>query len=56
MPYSIQEQDGNFLIVRNADGQVVGKSDARDKAERSIGYRIDAEKKKEQNGGASATR
>lgn len=45
MSYTIREEGGKFLIV-NQEGNVVGKSDARDKAERSIGYREKAEKEK----------
>lgn len=46
MPYTIKEDKGKFHIV-NQEGKVVGTSDARDKAERSIGYREAAEAKKE---------
>ena len=36
-----------FLIVRDEDGVVVGSSEYRAKAERSISYRIDAMKTSE---------
>jgi len=45
MPYHIRKAGSKYLIVRNEDKKVVGRSDSRAKAERSIGYRMDAEAK-----------
>lgn len=53
MPYTIKEQNGKFHII-NAEGKTVGVSDAKDKAERSIGYREEAEKKKADTEGGVA--
>jgi hypothetical protein len=46
MPYHIKvdnRKKKKYLIVRDEDGVVVGSSDSRVKAGRSIGYRMDAE-------------
>ena len=47
MPYHIKidnRKNKKYLIVRDEDGVVVGSSDKRAKAERSIGYRMEAVK------------
>lgn len=47
MPYHIKKQGKKFKIVRDEDGVVVGTSDSKAKALRSIGYREDAIMRKE---------
>ena len=46
MPYETRFRNGRYEIVRKEDGKVVGSSDSKDKAERSIGYRLKGEEKK----------
>lgn len=48
MPYHIEKNGKKFDIVRDEDGIVVGTSDTKAKAQRSIGYRMKAVKVKEQ--------
>lgn len=45
MPYLIKKGKGKkpFLIVNKQTGKVVGHSDSRAKAARSIGYRMEGE-------------
>lgn len=50
MPYSIRPKGDRFEIVRREDGKVVGTSDTQEKAERSIGYRVKAEREKAAKG------
>lgn len=48
MPYEIKEVRGSkkpFKIIAKDTGKVVGESDTREKAERSIGYREAGENK-----------
>lgn len=46
MPYHIKKVGKKFQIIRDADNVVVGTSDRKAKALRSIGYRMEAESKK----------
>ncbi len=55
MPYNIREKGKKFEIVRKEDGKVVGISDTREKAERSIGYRMQGEAKKGRVSGATTS-
>lgn len=50
MPYTIRHNahTEDYEIVRESDGKVVGTSDSHDKAERSIGYRLESEARKAQ--------
>lgn len=52
MPYRIVKRKGSkpYKIINKQTGKIVGSSDARDKAERSIGYREAAEKEKQSRG------
>lgn len=50
MSYHTKKVGKKTAIVRDEDGVVVGKSDTKKKALRSIGYREDALRKKAQNG------
>ena len=45
MPYVVKKKRGPkpFQIINQRTGEVVGTSDSLDKANRSIGYRIEAE-------------
>lgn len=47
MPYHLKKKGKKYLIIRNEDNVVVGKSDSKAKAMRSIGYRMQAVEKKE---------
>lgn len=47
MPYHVKKVGKKFKIIRDEDGVVVGTSDSKAKALRSIGYREDAIRKKE---------
>lgn len=46
MPYKIVKRKGPrpYKIIRKEDGKVVGSSTSKGKAQRSIGYRMEAEK------------
>lgn len=44
IPFKINEKNGRFEIIRTEDGKLVGTSDTREKAERSIKYRIEGGK------------
>lgn len=46
MPYQIKKQGRRWLIVRKADGKVVGRSYSRAKAEASVRARYAGERKK----------
>lgn len=51
MPYHVEEEDGSakpFKIIKTDTGATVGSSDSREKAERSIKYREQAEGEKTQ--------
>ena len=50
MPYQIKKAGKKFKIIRDEDGVVVGTSDSKAKALRSIGYREEAHVKKEGKG------
>lgn len=47
MPYHIKKKGKKYQIVRDEDNVVVGTSDSKAKAQRSIGYRMEAIMKKE---------
>lgn len=47
MPYHIKKKRKKYLIIRDEDNVVVGKSDSKAKAKRSIGYRMETVAKKE---------
>lgn len=47
MPYHIKKKGKKYQIVRDEDNVVVGTSDSKAKAQRSIGYRMEAIKEKE---------
>lgn len=47
MPYHIRKKGKKYLIIRDEDNVVVGKSDSKAKAMRSIGYRMQAVAKNE---------
>lgn len=47
MSYHLKKVGKKFKIVRDEDGVVVGASDTKAKAMRSIGYREEANMKKE---------
>jgi hypothetical protein len=42
MPYHIKKVGKKFKIIRDEDNVVVGTSDSKAKAQRSIGYRMEA--------------
>lgn len=46
MPYIIKKKGKKYQIVNKETGKVVGTSDSKAKAGRSIGYRMEAEMKK----------
>lgn len=48
MAYHIKKKGKKYLIIRDEDNIVVGKSDSKAKAKRSIGYRMEAVAKKEE--------
>jgi len=48
MPYHLKKKGKKFQIIRDEDNIVVGTSDTKEKAQRSIGYRMEAIKKTEQ--------
>lgn len=50
MPYDVRQDGTRYEIVRREDGKVVGTSDTQEKAQRSIGYRMEAERKKAAKG------
>lgn len=45
MPYETLFRNGKYEIIEKSTGKVVGRSDTKEKAERSIGYREKAKKK-----------
>jgi len=48
MPYHLKKKGKKYQIIRDEDNVVVGTSDTKEKAQRSIGYRMEAIKKTEQ--------
>lgn len=45
MPYLVKSQNGKFVIIRKADGKVVGHSTSKEKAEASVRARMSGENK-----------
>ena len=56
MSYHTKKVGKKIAIVRDQDGVVVGKSDTKAKALRSIGYREDANIRKAKQGNAKPIR
>lgn len=45
MPYHVEKKGNSYLIIREADGKVVGRSKTKKDANISIAYRMKGEKK-----------